>query len=100
MTTQDEIERVHANGTHIVLLGAGATLASTIYRPEKNGKSLPLMWNIVDVIGLKDIVATLPSNLQNLANDFEKLYSTLYGMAEYVHQREEIEKEFISILVS
>ena len=50
MTRKDEIEKVYGNGTHVVLLGAGASYASTLRNPEKNGKKLPLMKNIVDCL--------------------------------------------------
>jgi hypothetical protein len=77
MTRQEEIERVHAGGIHLVILGAGASLASTIRNPEKYRKVLPLMNNIVDVVGLNDIIDTLPENIKALKNKFEQLFSTL-----------------------
>jgi hypothetical protein len=91
MTRQEEIERVHGNGTHVVIIGAGASLASTIRNPEKNGKQLPLMKNIVDIIGLNDIISKLPSEVQLLKNDFEKLYSVLNEEAKYSDGKKEIE---------
>ena len=56
MTKDDEINIVHGGGTHVVLLGAGASFASTLRNAEKSNKTLPLMWNIVDIVGLNDIV--------------------------------------------
>jgi hypothetical protein len=92
MTSQDEIEKVHGNGVHLVILGAGASIASTLRDPEINGKVLPAMNNIVDIVGLQDIVATLPNDLQALSNDFEKMYSRLYDAENLIEQREEIER--------
>ena len=66
MITQEEIEIVHGNGTHVAILGAGATLATTDRNPEKNDKQLPLMNNIVEVVGLEDIVDKLPDDIQNI----------------------------------
>lgn len=78
MTRQEEIERVNAGGIHLVILGAGASRASTIRNPEKNGRQLPLMNNMVDVVGLNDIVDTLPDHIKTLKDKFEQLYSVLY----------------------
>ena len=91
MTRQEEIEKVHAGGIHVVILGAGASLASSNRNSEKNGKELPLMNNIVDVIGLNDILELLPEYLQKLRNEFEKLYSALCELKEFEDQRKEIE---------
>ena len=75
MTRQDEIERVYNNKPHVVLLGAGASIASTYRNPEPGGKLLPSMYNITEIIGLNDIVASLPLHI--IDPNFEKLYSTL-----------------------
>lgn len=91
MTRDEEINNVHGNGTHVVLLGAGATLASTLRNPEKNGKQLPLMRNLVDVVGMNDIVSELPGEIQENREDFEKLFSQL-GDSKFFHERQEMEK--------
>lgn len=75
MTKEEEIEIVHGKGKHVVLLGAGATCASTMRDPEKGGKTLPLMWNVIDVVGLSKVVDALPKEYQLHKEDFEKLYS-------------------------
>src|SRR5689334_4863571 len=93
MTKEDEIKIVHEVGTHVVILGAGASYASTILNPEKNGKILPLMRNIVDIVGLQDLVLTLPKEYQVLKEDFEKLYSKLAKDNKFKKEREYIEKE-------
>ncbi|MEO7214920.1 hypothetical protein [Mucilaginibacter sp.] len=92
MTRQDEIERVRGNGTHVVLLGAGASIASTIKNSEKNGRSLPAMNNIIQVLGMEQIVAGLPKELTNLSADFEKFYSLLVQHKEFEDQQQLIEK--------
>ena len=75
MDALEEINSVHPNGSHLVILGAGASLASTLRNPEKNGRALPLMNNLVDVVGLEDVVSSLPRNVQELRNNFEGLFS-------------------------
>lgn len=93
MTTQEEIEIVHGNGTHTVLLGAGASFAATLKNPEKNGKKLPLMWNIVEIVGLNDIIEGLPEDYKILKNDFEKLYSKISNDNIFLDQKFIIEKK-------
>ncbi len=63
-------------GGHIVILGAGASIASTIQDPEKNGKRLPSMNDLPVVIPMKDLVSRVPVHLSS--NNFETLYSNLY----------------------
>ncbi|MFS4457369.1 hypothetical protein [Maribacter sp. 2304DJ31-5] len=92
MTKEEEIEAVHANDSYVVLLGAGATYASTLLNPEKNGKTLPLMWNIIDVVGLNEVVNGLPKEYQQFREDFEKLYSLLAKDDKFNGEREHIEK--------
>jgi hypothetical protein len=92
MTRLEEIERVHGKGTHVVILGAGASFASNKRNPEKGGKQVPLMDNLVDVIELNDIVKKLPNEIQLLKNDFEKFFASIYDKKEFEAERKEIEK--------
>ena len=92
MTKEEEIEIVHGKGTHVVILGAGATYASALRNPEKNGKTLPLMWNVIDIVGLSNVVKGLPIEYQLLKEDFEKLYSLLAKDDKFKAEREHIEK--------
>lgn len=91
MTREEEIEKVHGNGSHVVILGAGASYASTLRTPEKNGKKLPLMSNVVDVVGLDPILKHLPKQYQELREDFEKLYTNLSLSDGFKSERGEIE---------
>lgn len=92
MTKEEEIEIVHGNGAHVVILGAGATYASTLRNPEKNGYELPLMWNVVDIVGLNNVVNGLPKEYQQYREDFEKLYTLLAKDNKFKDEREYIEK--------
>jgi len=96
MTKEEEIEIVHGRGTHVVILGAGASYASTLRTAEKNGKSLPLMRNIVDIVGLNHVVNNLPKDYQLLKEDFEKLYSKISKSSEFAAERAIIEKSVYS----
>lgn len=63
-------------GGHVVLLGAGASIAATKLDNEKNGKSLPSMNDLPLVIPMGDLVSRIPKAL--LSDNFETLYSNVY----------------------
>lgn len=77
LTKEDRIRTVFGGGGHVVILGAGASIAATMRNPELNGKKLPSMNDFIDVVGLRDIVDCLPETLKT--NNFEELYSKLYS---------------------
>ena len=66
----------NGGGGRVVILGAGASIASTIRNPELSGKKLPSMDNFIEVVGLQDIVERIPEKL--VATNFETLYSNLH----------------------
>lgn len=75
-TKEDRIRKVMGGGGHVVILGAGASIASTFKNPEMNGKQLPSMDNFIEIVSLQDIVSRIPKNLQS--QNFEQLYSNLH----------------------
>jgi len=77
LTKDDRIKTVYGGGGHIVILGAGASIASTLRNKEFSDKRLPSMDNFVELVGLSDIVESLPNHLQ--AKNFEELYSKLHN---------------------
>lgn len=77
MSKEAGIKQVYGGGGHIVILGAGASIAATMRNAEFSSKQLPSMDNFVDVVGLNDIVDNLPEPL--LAKNFEDLYSKLHS---------------------
>jgi len=76
MTKEEGINQVFEGGGHVVILGAGASIASTFRNSEKTGKRLPSMDNFSDIVGLKDIIDKVPKNLKD--SNFEKLYGNLH----------------------
>lgn len=76
LTKEDRIKTVMGGGGHVVILGAGASIASTFRNPEMNGKQLPSMDNFIEVVGLQDVVSAVPEKLR--AKNFEQLYSNLH----------------------
>lgn len=76
-TKEDRIKTVMGGGGQVVILGAGASIASTYRNAESNGKKLPSMDNFIEVVGLQDIIEKIPINL--VAKNFEELYSNLHN---------------------
>ncbi len=78
MTKEEGINQVCGGGGHVVLLGAGSSIASTNRNGERSGKKLPSMDNFLDVVGLHDLIEKeIPEKL--LASNFEKLYGNLHS---------------------
>lgn len=76
MTREEGIEQVYGGGGHVVILGAGASIASTFRNEELNRKRLPSMDNFIEVVGLGDLLEHIPTDL--LDKNFEKLYGNLH----------------------
>lgn len=74
VTIEKEVNQVRMNRPHVVVLGAGASRATCI-KGDKNGKVLPLMKDLVNVVGLEKIVEK--SSL-NVNQNFEEIFSDLY----------------------
>jgi len=77
MTREEGIETVYDGPSHVVILGAGASIASTIHTPEPSGKNLPSMDNFIDVVGLREILDSADSDCHT--ENFEEIYSYLYA---------------------
>ena len=88
-TREDRVNTVYGGGGHVVILGAGASIAATRHNPQFNGKKLPSMNDFIEVVGLIEIVERLPKHLHS--NNFEKLYSNLHK--DNPHSNEIIEIE-------
>jgi hypothetical protein len=90
LSKDDLIRIVYDRGCHVVLLGAGASRAATLRNPERGGRNLPVMADLVDLVGLGDIVDRLPAELQAL--NFEDLYSRLHSQDPNSAAIQEIEQ--------
>lgn len=75
MTIQEEIEQVRVTRPHVVILGAGASLAC-LPEGDRHGRHLPLMNNVVSTLRLEEILQrhSIPYNGEN----FEVLYSRIH----------------------
>jgi hypothetical protein len=83
MATPEEIheyQRLMKGRPHVVILGAGATMA-TIPTGDKNGLRSSVMDGFLEKLGMLDVIknANLATNSQNL----EDIYSELHERAEY-----------------
>lgn len=93
LTKLDRIKTVMGGGRHVLILGAGVSIASIIRNPETTGKKLPSMNNFVEVVWLQDIIEKLPNNLG--AKNFENLYSNLHKENPTSNEILEIEERII-----
>jgi len=90
LSKDDLVRIVYDRGCHVVLLGAGASRASTLRNPERGGRRLPVMADLVELVRLDDIVKRLPGDLQAL--NFEDLYSRLHNTDPNSAEIQEIEQ--------
>lgn len=84
------INQVYNGLRHVVILGAGASIASSLRNPEPSGKPLPSMDNFVTIVGLEDILENLPP--ASKAENFESLYGKQYAAEPNSPVLREIEK--------
>lgn len=97
LTKEDRIKTVLGGGGHVVILGAGASIASTIRTNEPSGKMLPSMDNLIEIVGLQDIVDGVDSKLKS--DNFEILYNNLFQdnpKSKEVFEIEKRVKEYFS----
>jgi len=73
---QDEINQIDAIRPHLVILGAGASLAA-LPDGDKNGKKLPLMSNFIEVLNLGNLL--IEHGIKFCGDNFEDLYSEIYS---------------------
>jgi hypothetical protein len=75
---------------HIVIVGAGASIAACKY--DKNGKQVPLLKNIHMVLGLTDVLRKYSFSNAEMQN-FELLYSDIYGKPKFAKLQHRLEHE-------
>lgn len=88
-TAQEEINQVKMNRPHVVILGAGASLAC-FPKGDKNGKCLPLMNNFAEVLNLNPILAR--SGVEFEGRNFEEVYDQIFKDKNLKPLRIEIEE--------
>jgi len=99
-TKKDRVQTVMNGGGHVVILGAGASIASTYRNQEANGKRLPSMDNFNELVGLEDIIDTVDDKLK--ASNFETLYTNLHNdnpKSEEIREIEEKVREYFGDMI-
>ena len=86
-----KFQNVNNKYRHLIVLGAGASIAADNYSNGLCKKKLPSMKNLLEVVGLKKLVENIPSNFPK--DDFEAFYSKLYGSSDHTKLREKIENK-------
>jgi hypothetical protein len=86
-TAEEEVKTLGPS-PHVVLLGAGASLAA-FPEGERNGRRLPVMKNFVEILGLERILQE--AGIMPPYDDFETIYDALYGQADKRDSIEELE---------
>jgi len=71
-----EIQDLGFTSPHVVILGAGASLAA-FPNGDKKGKKLPLMNNLVEIVGLASLLAK--AGISDISGNFEELYSAIHS---------------------
>ena len=74
---------------HVVILGAGASLAA-LANGDRNGSVLPLMNNLVDVLGLTDTIEQ--GGFDSRDRNFEDVYCEISADPEAIGLRKVVEK--------
>lgn len=93
-----EFELLMKNRPHVVLLGAGATMAA-IPNGDKNGRKSSVMNNFIEELGMSSIIKNV--NLNTQSNNLEDIYSELHDRVDCQFIREELDnriREYFSCL--
>jgi hypothetical protein len=91
-TRDEEIKDVSMSRPHVVILGAGASLAA-FPTGDANGDPLPLMGNLADTLGLSDDLKSV--GLGHLCHDFEEAYNEVCNRPSLVQLRKQIEERAV-----
>lgn len=75
---------------HVVIVGAGASIAAC--KIDKNGKEVPLLKNIHNILELTDELTKYNFSDEQMV-DFEKLFSFIYGKNKYKNLQAKLEYE-------
>lgn len=85
------IKNPKENKRHVVILGAGASFAATIpTNGDKNGKKLPVMTNLIEIVKLEDLISQVTLSCDS--KNFEDVYSELHSKGEHTKVLKEIEQ--------
>ncbi|PMJ42983.1 hypothetical protein BCU24_07440 [Vibrio cyclitrophicus] len=83
-----EYERAYKSRPHVVLLGAGASVAA-IPRGDKNGMKTSVMDGFLEKLGLSEVIEDL--SLVTQSDNLEDIYSEIAERDEYADVRSELD---------
>jgi len=90
VTADDEIRQVSVGKPHVVILGGSASYAA-FPQGDKHGRMLPLMNNLIETLGIEDIVAQ--TGLRFESHNFEDIYACIHQDSGLIEIREELERQ-------
>jgi hypothetical protein len=92
-TPPDIRVRQHAiESPHVVILGAGASVAACP-RGDRWGRRLPVMANLIDVVGLRPLVSQVAAPGTDV--NFEDVYSTIAADPKLANLRTTLERRIV-----
>lgn len=84
-----QIEKSFKCRPHVVLLGAGASVA-TIPDGDKYGNKISAMSGFIDKLGMRDLISSV--NLHTDSDNLEDIYMEMYERSDCTAQRIQLEK--------
>ena len=90
ITKKDEITQISMKRPHIVILGAGASIAACP-NGDRNGLKLPSMQDFIKTLGFDNSINPLKNDFKLM--NFEDFYNLLTEKDEYKKIREELESK-------
>lgn len=90
VSAEEEINQIIVGKPHVVILGAGASYAAFPHG-DKLGRKLPLMNNLIETLGLKDLIAR--TELCFNSSNFEDIYASIHKESSLIEILEDLEVE-------
>lgn len=88
-STKDEVSQVKVYRPHVLILGAGASIAA-LPNGDKHGRRLPSMDNFVEILDLSGLLSKGYIDFEG--KNFEDVYDDLYRNENYSSLRRELEQ--------
>lgn len=83
-----EYEKTMKNRPHLVILGAGASIAA-IPNGDKNGRRTSVMNGFIDKLGMRDLIDKV--DLETTSDNLEDIYSEIHQKPEYADVMKELD---------
>ncbi|MDO4302017.1 MAG: hypothetical protein Q4D26_11595 [Clostridia bacterium] len=87
-----EYEKSFKKRPHVVLLGAGASVA-TIPRGDRNGKKISVMKGFIEKLGMSSIISSV--SLDTKSDNLEDIYMEMYERDDCEQQRKLLEERIV-----